>query len=111
MLKGRFPALKLLGTPEDIQNAYRVVQALMAVHNICLDMGDRPEHIHEYDPNDLEIDGVIDPLELLRDVELSHYGGVVGDAPVNIPRGETDDTLRAAGYEMRMKLLDEIVPL
>ncbi|EKM50525.1 uncharacterized protein PHACADRAFT_56726, partial [Phanerochaete carnosa HHB-10118-sp] len=45
MLKGRFPALKVLSTPNNIDDVYRIVKSLMALHNICIDLGDHPEDI------------------------------------------------------------------
>ncbi|QRW00132.1 DDE superfamily endonuclease [Ceratobasidium sp. AG-Ba] len=39
--KSRFPSLYLMGTPEDMKDLYRSVQALMVLHNLCIDFHDR----------------------------------------------------------------------
>ncbi|KAA1479950.1 hypothetical protein DENSPDRAFT_742384, partial [Dentipellis sp. KUC8613] len=49
MLKGRFPGLKTMGTPHDIKDAYRAVEALMAVHNFCIDHDDHPDQLPFFD--------------------------------------------------------------
>lgn len=52
LLKGRFLSLKEMGTHHDIQETYKVIEALMVIHNMCIDHGDRPEQIHDFDPHD-----------------------------------------------------------
>ena len=42
LLKSRFQSLRQLGRHEDIKQAYRVIQALMVIHNLCIDFGDQP---------------------------------------------------------------------
>jgi hypothetical protein len=51
-LKGQFQSLNEMGTHHDIQETYRVIKALMVVHNMCIDHGDKPEDIHDFDPSD-----------------------------------------------------------
>lgn len=51
-LKGRFPGLKALGTHHDINDCYKAIGALLVLHNMCLDLGDRPEDIFDFDPRD-----------------------------------------------------------
>ena len=41
-----------MGTHHDIQETYKVIKALMVVHNVCIDHGDRPEDIHGFEPSD-----------------------------------------------------------
>ena len=103
MLKGRFPALKELGTPDDIEDAYRTVESLMTLHNLCIDLGDHPEDICDFDPHDDTSDDVAEV-----DVDVPHYGGATVGEPANIPPAETDAALRAAGYQMRFELLDRL---
>ncbi|KAG8722912.1 hypothetical protein FRC08_000012 [Ceratobasidium sp. 394] len=42
-LKGRFPALKLLGPVENMKELHRAVEAMMVLHNACYDLHDRPD--------------------------------------------------------------------
>jgi hypothetical protein len=104
MLKGRFPALKALSPAENIQETYRDVAALIIIHNICLDLGDHPENILDYIPADASAE------EPQTQGALAMHGGNVGDEEVNVPEGETDATLKKAGYALREQLLDELFP-
>jgi hypothetical protein len=36
----------------NIQEIYQVVEALMAMHNLCIDMNDHSEDIMDFDPTD-----------------------------------------------------------
>jgi hypothetical protein len=40
-LKARFPSLYCMGVVHNIQDLYRSIEALMVLHNICIDFGDR----------------------------------------------------------------------
>ena len=37
-----------------IDRVYRVVEALMILHNILMELGDTPDVIEDYDPTDLQ---------------------------------------------------------
>jgi hypothetical protein len=52
MLKGHFPALKDMGVGQDMHTIYKVVEALLVIHNLCIDLNDHPEDILAYDPTD-----------------------------------------------------------
>ncbi|EKM49237.1 uncharacterized protein PHACADRAFT_107190, partial [Phanerochaete carnosa HHB-10118-sp] len=108
MLKGCFPALKVLSTPNNIDDVYRIVKSLMALHNICIDLGDHPEDIYGYDPSD---DPDVANGNADIDVDLSQYGGVTGDEPADIPVLKTEAALQTAGYEMRLHLLNALCPV
>jgi hypothetical protein len=41
LLKKRFPAVNLMGTSVEIETTYRVLEALLALHNLCIDYGDK----------------------------------------------------------------------
>lgn len=43
-LKWRFPALTRLGAAHKIEDIYRVIEALMILHNMCFNHGDAPEY-------------------------------------------------------------------
>lgn len=42
MLKGRFLSLKDLGRHHNIDNAYKAIEAIMVIHNLGIDWGDKP---------------------------------------------------------------------
>ncbi|KAF8836147.1 hypothetical protein BDN67DRAFT_911697, partial [Paxillus ammoniavirescens] len=110
LLKGRFPALKDLPPEIDIQNTYRLVHALMVMHNICIDLEDHPEDIPEIifgdDSRTLPKDAEGD-----EDADLSNYGAPVIDGPIDIPAWESDEWLRREGQKRREQILNDIYPL
>lgn len=104
MLKGRFPALKDFGPTETMQDTYRAVEALMVMHNLCVDMGDEPFLIPFFDP--------VDEAHLPDEVAPGRYGGGVDNSTVaDLPAHETDEWLKQAGFEMRERILNAVVPL
>jgi hypothetical protein len=108
VLKGRFLSLRVMGPHDDVQEIYRVIEALMILHNICIEHNDHPEDIYDYvlcfDP---EPEDGADP-----DEEDSHNFGcedITGEA--QIPGHETDNWLKIQGYRKRKALLDELFPV
>lgn len=100
LLKGRFPCLRGMGPHKSIQEIYRVIEALIVLHNMAIELKDRPDvlwELHEdpHDPDD-ERDGNTEPLVYQ----------VVGNAQV--PARETDNWLKAQGRRKRLELLDEL---
>lgn len=102
LLKGRFPALQDLGDVTDVREVYRYINALMVLHNMCIDHGDKPEHI----PG-LDVITQSPHNEVLGHVP--RFGHLVGRAGA-IPEGETNENLRHLGLQMRDRYLDMIVP-
>lgn len=88
-----------MGPHEDINCIYRVIEALMILHNLCIFHGDRPESIWQI---------------ILQDEDLfragDRYETTVIEGLPNNPEGETDTSLREAGYHMRMEILNEVFP-
>ena len=41
-----------MGPHEDIQEMYKVIKALLILHNICIDLGDKPKEIWDFNPKD-----------------------------------------------------------
>ncbi|THU92289.1 hypothetical protein K435DRAFT_672379, partial [Dendrothele bispora CBS 962.96] len=97
-LKGRFPSLRCMGAHEDIHEVYRVIEALLILHNMCLYHNDSPKDI---------LDSLFDD-ELFRDGE-GWDSVVIGD--VSAPTNETEARLKEAGYRMRMQILNEVFPV
>lgn len=98
-LKGRFPSLRCMGSHEDVNDIYRAIEALMILHNMCLYHGDHPASIWNV---------VLQDEDLLRNGD--GYEMTAIDGPPNNPQGETDASLREAGYRMRMEILDQVFP-
>jgi hypothetical protein len=108
LLKGRFPCLRDLPPEQDIRDTYRVVEALFALHNMCIDLGDVPELIPLFDSSDPDHDDTEDDR---ADVDISGYGGVVGDDEPELPAWESDEWLREAGRHRRLAILNDLFPL
>ncbi|KAJ3803873.1 hypothetical protein EV368DRAFT_73399 [Lentinula lateritia] len=100
-LKGRFPSLKEMGHHADVQEMYKVIKVLLILHNICIDFGDAPESIFDFDPKDDF------PLQDLTTVNLG-YIAVDGDAA--IPPYETDQWIREAGHRKRKLIFNNLFP-
>jgi hypothetical protein len=88
---------------------YKAIEALIVLHNICIDWGDKPEDIWDFDPQDGfcgEDDSEDEELEIGGEV-------IVGNAPGNadVPAHETDRWLRTQGRRKRQIILDELFPV
>lgn len=111
LLKGRFPSLKDLPPEQDIRDTYRVVEALFALHNMCIDLGDSPKLIPLFDNSDPDRDHD-DPGDAVdADVDVVGYGGVVGDGDPEVPAWESDEWLKEAGHRRRLVILNDLFPL
>jgi len=108
MLKGRFPSLKDLSPERDIRDTYRVVEALVALHNLCIDLGDHPERIPFFDGEDPTRDDEDDPV---NDIDATGYGGIMEGDGAELPACETDEWLREAGRRRRLAILNDLFPL
>lgn len=104
ILKGRFRALQRLGIHRNDQDVWRVIEALLLLHNMCLFFNDAAEDIDGFvaassahDDNDEE------------DIELPEGGTV--DGPADLPGDETDRRLKARGQALRQKILDTRFPI
>lgn len=106
LLKGRFPALKLLGTPADMQDAYRTVEALAVIHNFCIDNQDHATTIPGFDGFDHDV------YEAMRAAREGNGGRQAGDGDDDeeVPGYETNAWLREAGLEMREQIFAELFP-
>jgi len=63
-----------------MQDTYQTVEALMVLHNICIDIGDAPGIISDFNPSDDDV------LELGCDEDM----GELHDDDDGIPEHETD---------------------
>ena len=101
LLKGHFPALKEMGRHENIQDAFKAIEALMIIHNICIDWKDRPDHMWDFEPTD----HWSDDEEVDADV-----GGVVIVHEARIPANETYAWLKGKGREKHDVVFNQLFP-
>lgn len=106
-LKGRFPSLKDMGPHDNLEDLYDVIEALMVLHNICIDWGDRPEEIWSFDPKDPPRDGEEMPEEVDGDTATIYENIPEGSS---IPHYETDAWLKEEGYRKRWAIFTELFP-
>ena len=102
MLKGRFPSLKFLGTPNDIKDAHRAIEALMAIHNFCIDNDDRLEDIPWFDPQDPWVDAA-------RDIAHDGVGNADGEWGDEVDPDHAD-VVRLEGLALREFMLNLTFP-
>ncbi|KAF9019501.1 hypothetical protein BDZ89DRAFT_313433 [Hymenopellis radicata] len=103
-LKGRFPSLRCMGAHKDPDDIYRVIEALIVLHNMMLFIGDKPEHIWTMNL-DSENQSSGD-----EDRDEGFEGDIFEDDP-NIPEHETDAWLKAEGYRLRIKIFNDVCPI
>ena len=108
-LKGCFPSLKDMGHHDNIQDLYKANEALLILHNICIDWGDAPEHIWKFNPDDPPRDDEEMPEEIDGDDAEPINCVVVGQTA--IPSHETEQWLKEEGYRKRLAVLDELSPM
>jgi hypothetical protein len=101
LLKARFPSLKEMGIHRKIQDMYKAIEAMMIIHNICIDWGDRPEDTWDIDSADSWSDSEEEDDEIV--------GGIIGGEP-NVPPHETEDWLLEQGRQKRLILMNELFP-
>lgn len=83
---------------------FKTIEALMILHNICKDLGDRVDLIPEYECEIMDED---DAVEAERDVR---GWAELAEGTANA-RGESDATMRAAGRLRRLEMLNLVCPL
>lgn len=101
ILKGRFPSLKLFGTPEDVEDVYRTIEALMSVHNFCIDEGDQPELIPWFNWKDPEVE---EAVSMGRQNHQEEDGVDVDEAADHAAE------MRRLGQEMRENIFVALFP-
>ena len=103
LLKGRFPSLKEMGRHEDIQEAYKAIEALMIIHNICIDWKDQPDRIWDFDPTD-------DWSDDEDEEQDENIDGEVIEGEAQVPGHETNAWLLEMGREKRNIIFNELFP-
>ena len=96
-----------MGAHRNMDEVYKVIEVLMILHNMCIEHGDHPEDIWDFDPSD--------GLEALDDddgddddkINLPVYI----DPQANIPAYETPRWLKEMGRQKRQLIFSELFPL
>lgn len=109
--KNRFLSLKEMGGHNEMQEIYRVIEALIVLHNMCIAHGDHPEHIPSL-PSEQRTDRAsdIEPPDLDGDDPIYHIGGPEVDVHRPIPAHETDEYLKRRGRQFRNAIFNRLVP-
>ena len=89
-----------MGPHADIQEMYRAIKALLILHNMCIDYGDKPD-------DDWEID-VMDEERL--DERDEDPDAIIVENGENIPIQETDAWLKRQGRAKRMIIFNDLFP-
>ncbi|KAG9044264.1 hypothetical protein FS837_008543, partial [Tulasnella sp. UAMH 9824] len=109
-LKGRFQALKCLGGVDNLGDAFRAVEALTILHNICLDFGDNARELPDFTLEDEYPPGAAEGEDPDVEVEPEYQAWLGLARGVQNRRGETDHSMKLAGYTLRLQVLDKVVP-
>ena len=100
VLKARFPSLKEMGPHRNIQDMYKAIEALMIIHNICFDWGDKPE-------DTWDIEGADDRSD---DEEDDGMESSIINGEADVPAHETERWLLEQGREKWLILMNELIP-
>ena len=115
LLKGCFLSLKGMGEHKDIQVIYKAIEAMLVIHNICINWNDHPETIWQYDFTDIWAgwDGVEDRVDEDEDEEdeQTEIGIEVIERKVNIPEHETAQYLKNEGRRKWQIVFNELFPI
>lgn len=99
-----------MGPHDNVQEIYHVIEALIILHNICLEHNDQPEDIYDYVlslDSDSELEDDVDADE----DDSGNFGCEDVTGEVQVPWHETDNWLKVQGYSKWMALLNELFPV
>ena len=91
-----------MGEHKDIQMIYEAIEAMLVLHNICIDWNDHPDTIWQYNSTDIWEDRVDDEDE---ETEVG-IDDIEGEA--NIPKCETPQYLKDEGWQKQQIIFDEL---
>lgn len=112
-LKGRFPSLKCLGGVDDLPNLFRAIEALLILHNICIELNDNAREIEDFRTDDLypaPPDGFIPTEDQDIEQQGERYAWVGLANATRNNRGETDESMKREGRNLRLRILNERFP-
>lgn len=100
-LKGRSPSLKDMGHHNNVHDLYKAIEALMILHNICIDWKDEPEYIDPPRPDE----------EMPEEIDANENINIVVAGGTDIPSHKTNKWLKEEGYRKRQAILDDLFPV
>jgi hypothetical protein len=100
LFKGRFPSLRGMGRHKSVQEIYKVIEALIVLHNIAIDLNDRPNIDWRIDESTEDQDDEIDGNDTTLVSEVQ--------GPAQVPAWETDEWLKEQGRKKRIALLNQL---
>jgi DDE superfamily endonuclease len=108
LLKSRFQSLRDFGRHEDVNEIYQVIEALMVVHNICIDWNDHPLDAMDEDwVADMRAGAGDDGY----DAEVISYGNVFYGEEGVVADYETDEWHKEEGRKKRDAILNKHFPV
>ncbi|KIO27598.1 hypothetical protein M407DRAFT_23157 [Tulasnella calospora MUT 4182] len=109
-LKGRFQALKCFGGTDNMPELFRAVEALIILHNICIEFGDQAADIPGFTVDDIYPSGGEgnEDEDIEESQEIMACVGIANGTR-NRP-GETDKSMKRRGKALRLDILDIVVP-
>ncbi|KZT60620.1 hypothetical protein CALCODRAFT_429004 [Calocera cornea HHB12733] len=102
-LKGRFRSLCDLGTMDNMEELYKVIEAMLVLHNICIILGDRPEEIEDFEQ---VMDAGHDEESELQSARWEQ--GLDGESMTSSQLHETDLYLRTKGRHVQLRVLNKL---
>ena len=93
-----------MGKHNNMGDMYKAIEALIVIHNICIDWGDSPEDIWDFNMED-------DLCHSAEDDEELEMGGEIIGGNAEVPAHETDEWLRMQGRRKQQIIMDELFPI
>jgi hypothetical protein len=87
---------------------FRLVEALMVLHNIFLDLNDSPEELEDFDPADPDADAMLEELLETHGRRLDDRHPDAGNAGGGNDANETAQQLRAGGQALRQGIMEAL---
>ncbi|KAJ3534538.1 hypothetical protein NMY22_g6883 [Coprinellus aureogranulatus] len=107
LFKARFPSLKDFGRHSEIREIFQVIQALMVLHNMCIDWDDTPAtFLTQEDIEEMQGDANEEDVEV-----ISHGEELYGDGQMEYAGYETEDWHREEGRKKRNTILNQHFPV
>lgn len=92
-----------MGPHTDIQEMYKAIEALLILHNMCIDYGDKPDDDWEIDTTDVsDEEGSVEHDE--------DPNAMIVENGQSIPAWETDAWLKRQGCAKQMIIFNDLFP-
>jgi hypothetical protein len=83
---------------------YKAIEALIVLHNICINWGDHPEDTWACDPQDDSQSGNLED-------DVDPVGDEIMGRDADVPGHETAEWLKTQGRMKRQIIMDELFPV